>query len=109
MVNVTSTEGGRQEVRVRNTFAATIDVPEAGDYALLLDVGQKMARRHNLAIDGKTVIEMKNLWLPPTASAIVHLEAGRHQLTAELSNGDNPTLYYDKVKDETVFSSPISV
>ena len=108
VVNVTSTEGGRQEVRVRNTFAATIDVPEAGDYALLLDVGQKMARRHNLAIDGKTVIEMQNLWLPPTAPAIVHLEAGRHQLTAELSNGDNPILYYDKVKDETVFSSPIA-
>jgi alpha-D-xyloside xylohydrolase len=107
-VNVTSTEGGRQEVRVRNTFAATIDVPEAGDYALLLDVGQKMARRHHLAIDGTTVINMQNLWLPPTTSAIVHLEAGRHQLTAELANGDSPILYYEKVKDETVFSSPVA-
>lgn len=32
-----------------------------------------MARRHNLAIDGENVIEMQNLWLPPTASGIVHL------------------------------------
>ena len=108
VVNVTSTEGGRQEVRSRNTFGATIDIPVSGDYALLLDVGQKMARRHHLAIDGTTVINMQNLWLPPTTSAIVHLEAGRHQLTAELANGDSPILYYEKVKDETVFSSPVA-
>ena len=108
VVNVTSTEGGRQEVRQRNIFEATIDIAESGDYALLLDVGQKMARRHNLSIDGQTVIEMQNLWLPPTASAIVHLEAGSHTLTAELDKGDQPVLYYNKVKDETVFSSPVA-
>ena len=108
VVNVTSTEGGRQEVRKTNIFEATIDIPVAGDYALLLDVGQKMARRYNLEIDGKTVIEMQNLWLPPTTSTTVHLEAGRHQLSAELSNGDSPVLYYEKVKDETVFSSPVA-
>ena len=108
VVNVTSTEGGRQEVRQRNIFEGTIDINEAGDYSLLLDVGQKMARRHNLTIDGKTVIEMQNMWLPPTASAIVHLEAGKHTLRAELSRGDSPTLFYQKVKDETVFRSPIA-
>ena len=108
VVNVTSTEGGRQEVRQRNIFEGTIDINEAGDYSLLLDVGQKMARRHNLTIDGKTVIEMQNMWLPPTASAIVHLEAGKHKLRAELSRGDSPTLFYQKVKDETVFRSPIA-
>jgi alpha-D-xyloside xylohydrolase len=67
-----------------------------------------MARRHNLAIDGETVIEMQNIWLSPTASKIVRLEAGRHYLTAELAKGDAPTLYYNKVKDETVFSSPVA-
>ena len=80
VVNVTSTEGGKQEVRQRNIFEATIDLAEDGDYSLLLDVGQKMARRHNLSIDGQNVIEMQNMWLPPTASAIVHLKAGRHLL-----------------------------
>jgi len=108
VVSVTSTEGGKQEVRERNLYEAVIDIAEAGDYALLLDVGQKMARRHNLAIDGETVIEMQNIWLPPTASKIVRLEAGRHYLTAELAKGDAPTLYYNKVKDETVFSSPVA-
>ena len=45
-VNVTSTEGGKREVRERHIFEGEITVAEAGDYALLLDVGQKMARRH---------------------------------------------------------------
>ncbi|MBR2149891.1 MAG: glycosyl hydrolase family 31 [Prevotella sp.] len=107
-VNVTSTEGGKREVRERHIFKATIDIDKTGDYALLLDVGQKMARRHNLTIDGQTVIEMQNLWLPPTASQIVHLEAGRHVVTAELTKDDHPTLYYNMVRDETTFRSPIA-
>ena len=107
-VNVTSTEGGRKEVRERHIFEANIDVTEAGDYALLLDVGQKMARRHNLVIDGQTIIEMQNLWLPPTASTIMHLTAGRHTLSAELTRDDVPVLYYNKVQPQTVFRSPLS-
>ena len=108
VVNVTSTEGGRQEVRQRNIYEAALDIAEAGDYALLLDVGQKMARRHNLVIDGQPVIEMQNVWLPPTASKIVHLSAGRHTLTAELSRGDVPVLYYNKVVNSTTFRSPVA-
>ena len=108
VVNVTSTEGGKQEVRQRHFFAATIEVKTDGDYALLLDVGQKMARRHNLCIDGETVIEMQNLWLPPTASTIVHLKKGKHQLSAELNDGDQPTVYYNKVEDKTTFRSPVA-
>ena len=107
-VDVTSTEGGRRERRERHLFEATLDVDEAGDYSLLLDVGQKMARRHNLVIDGQQVIEMQNLWLPPTASAIVHLTKGSHTLLAELTRDDSPVVYYKKVTDETVFSSPVA-
>ena len=108
VVDVTSTEGGKREVRERHVFEATIDIPEAGDYSLLLDVGQKMARRHNLLIDGNPVIEMQNLWLPPTASTIVQLSKGKHQLSAELTKDDQPILYYNKVKNETVFRSPVA-
>jgi alpha-D-xyloside xylohydrolase len=107
-VDVTSTEGGKREVREHNYFESTLDIAESGDYSLLLDVGQKMARRHNLTVDGKTVINMQNLWLPPTASQIVHLEAGRHILKAELTRDDTPVVYYHKVKDETVFRSPVA-
>ena len=107
-VDVTSTEGNKREVRERHVFEATIDIAEAGDYSLLLDVGQKMARRHNLCIDGRPVMEMQNVWLPPTASKIMRLEKGRHTLTAELTKDDKPVLYYDMVKDRTVFRSPLS-
>ena len=108
VVNVTTTEGGRREVRQRNIYEATIDIAEDGNYSLLLDVGQQMARRHNLSIDGQNVIEMQNMWLPPTASAIVPLKAGRHVMRAELSRGDAPVIYYKKVEDETVFRSPVA-
>jgi len=108
VVDVTSTEGGKREVRQRHIFEAVLTVDEETDYALLLDVGQQMARRHNLVIDGQTIIDLQNLWLPPTASSIVHLKAGRHVVTAELTKDDVPVLYYNKVKDETVFSSPVA-
>ena len=108
VVNVTTTEGGRREVRQRNIYEAAIDIAQEGNYSLLLDVGQQMARRHNLSIDGQNVIEMQNMWLPPTASAIVHLKAGHHVMRAELSRGDVPVIYYSKVKDETVFRSPVA-
>jgi len=108
-VEVTSTEGGKREIREQNIFSAAIDIAEEGDYALLLDVGQKMARRHDLSIDGQKVIRMQNIWLPPTASQIVHLKAGRHELTAELTKDDKPTVWYGKVTDQTVLRSPVAV
>ena len=107
-VNVTTTEGGRRERREHHIFEATIDIAKTGDYALLLDVGQVMARRHNLVIDGETVIDAQNLWLPPTTSVIVNLKKGRHAVTAELTGDDKPTLYYKMVNDETVFRSPVA-
>lgn len=106
-VEVTSTEGGKTEERIKNLFKGEISVTEDGDYSLLLDVGQKMARRHNLTIDGQIVMDAQNVWLPPTASAIVHLTKGKHRLEAELEKDDRPLLYYGKVTDRTVVSSPM--
>lgn len=107
-VNVTSTEGGKKEVRQSNVFQGKIHIPSDGKYSILLDVGQKMARRHHLNIDGQNVIDVRNLWLPPTTSLIVDMKAGRHELTAELERGDQPVIYYKKVNDETVFRSPVA-
>jgi len=108
IVDVTSTEGGKKEMRENNFFEAEIDIEETGDYSLLLDVGQKMARRHSLCIDGQTVIDMHNTWLPPTTSCVVSLKKGKHKVTAELTRDDKPSLYYGKVKDETVLRSPVA-
>src|SRR5574344_19963 len=107
-VDVTSTNGNKREIRRSNLFVATLDVAEDGNYALLLDVSQKMARRLNLSVDGKKLIDMQNLWLPPTSSAIARLSKGRHTVAAELSDGDSPSLFYHLVQDETVFRSPVS-
>ena len=107
-VDATSTTGNKKEVRERHIFEATLNIAKAGNYALLLDVGQKMARRHNLCIDGVPVIEIQNVWLPPTASKIVFLDEGRHTLTAELTKDDQPTVYYNKVNNETVLRSPVA-
>ena len=107
-VSVTSTEGGKQEVRENNRFEGMLTIREEGDYALMLDVGQKMARRHHLCIDGETVVDVRNVWLPPTTSTIVHLKKGRHTLTAELTKDDQPEVYYRKVDQQTVFQSPVA-
>lgn len=107
-VNVTSTEGGKKEVRSSNVFKGKIQIPADGKYSLLLDVGQKMARRHHLNINGQNVIDVRNIWLPPTTSLIVDLKAGTHELSAELERGDRPVVYYKKVTDETVFHSPVA-
>ena len=63
VVDVTSTEGDKKEVRQSNIFISKLTLPKSGRYALLLDVGQKMARTHHLAIDGKTIVEVKNILL----------------------------------------------
>ena len=107
-VNATGTSGNRREMRWSRKFTGTIDIPEAGEYALLLDVGQKMARRHYLAIDGEAVTDVSNTWLPPTTSVIVSLESGSHTVSSEGVRGDSPVLYWRKVTDETVFSSPVA-
>lgn len=108
VVNVTSTEGGKKEIREKNVFSATLTIPSKGTYSLLLDVGQKMARKHHLRIDGNTVLNQNNLWLPPTSSVLVDLEAGSHLLEAELEKDDRPVVYYKKVDDQTVFRSPVA-
>lgn len=108
VVNVTSSEGNKQEIRERNLFTATIEIEEAGEYSFLLDVGQKMARRHQLSIDGQELVSMKNLWLPPTTSVLYRLEAGRHQVSAELEKDDRPVLYYKKTDCHTTLRSPVA-
>lgn len=105
-VDVTTTTGNARERRESNVFEGLIHTPKAGRYAVMLDVGQKMARKHNLTVNGKTAIDVFNIWLPPTASTIVDLKEGDNIVTAKLSNGDNPTVYYRLIDGTTTLSSP---
>lgn len=107
-VNATGTSGNRRERRMFKTFAGSIDLPDDGTYALLLDVGQKMARRYYLAIDGEPVVDVFNTWLPPTTSALVTLSAGTHSIAVEGVRGDSPVLFWRQVDDATTFHSPVA-
>ena len=107
-VNATGTAGNRRERRFFRTFTAEMEIPADGEYAILLDVGREMARKHNLSIDGQTVIDFSNTWLPPTASIKTRLSAGRHRLQVEGTFGDQPVVYWRAVTPETVLSSPVA-
>jgi alpha-D-xyloside xylohydrolase len=101
-------EGTKGKKRQVSVFAGTMTVKEEGEYSILLDVGQSMARRWEVSLDGKIVIDLKNFWLPPTTSTKVHLTAGEHKIFYTGEEADNPALYYRKVTDETIFRSPVA-
>lgn len=107
-VSVTSTEGSKKETRKNHVFVSELTIPEKGHYSILLDVGQTMARKFHLRIGDQTIFDMENIWLPPTTSTIVELEAGTYKLVSELEQNDQPKLYYKKVDNQTVLRSPVA-
>lgn len=108
MVNATGTAGNRREMRFNSVFEETLNIPEDGKYSLLLDNGQAMSRKQYLAIDGETVIDITNTWLPPTTSTIIELTAGEHRLEVQGVRGDKPKLYWRAVDNSTTFHSPVA-
>lgn len=107
-VNATSTSGNKREIRQINAFTSSIEIPEDGQYSLLLDVGQRMARKHYLSIDGQNIINVNNIWLPPTTSVIVEMQKGKHEIEVQGEKRDQPIVYWRKVTDETIFRSPVA-
>ena len=107
-VNVTGTSGNFMEIRRFNRFAGEIDLPEDGDYALLLDVGSSMARKQYLAVDGEVLVDFSNFWLPPTVAVKAHLKAGKHRVEVRAAEGDAPVLGWRRITGETTFHSPVS-
>lgn len=107
-VNTTGTSGNVRETRQTYSFTASVDVPRSGSYSLLLDVGQRMARKYYLVIDGQKIVDVNNLWLPPTTSAIVELTAGKHDIEVQGERNDKPVLYWRPVSEEAVFRSPVA-
>ncbi|MCR4824553.1 MAG: DUF4968 domain-containing protein [Bacteroidales bacterium] len=107
-VNATGTAGNRRERRFFRTFTGEFELPEDGEYALLLDVGREMARKQYLSVDGEAVIDITNTWLPPTAAVKVRLSAGRHRLEVQGTVGDAPVILWRAVTDGTTFASPVA-
>ena len=83
MAEVTTTSGTVKISQNQTLYMGKFNVPEDGVYSVFLDLGD-MGNRQYVAIDGKPCIDESNFWLPPTASALVHLGAGEHQSSGGL-------------------------
>jgi alpha-D-xyloside xylohydrolase len=105
-VDVTTTEGTKREVREDVVFQGRFSVTHPGRHAFFFDVGRKMARRWHIEIDGRTVVDFENLWLPPTTSWFTELEAGEHAVRVLGMKDDAPLLYFRPAGHRTEFRSP---
>jgi alpha-D-xyloside xylohydrolase len=108
VVEVTTTEGAKKETRKPGEFTGLFSVPQAGRYAFMLDIGQKMARRWYVEVDGKPVIDFINHWLPPTTSWHMDLASGEHTVKVSGENNDQPVIFFRPAQDETVLRSPVA-
>ena len=107
-MDVTTSEGARKVVRREGDFAGDLEVDHAGRYALMLDTGQKMARKYFVEIDGKAVVDFSNYWLPPTTSWFSDLSAGHHKIRVIGEQDDKPILFWRPSEDRTVLRSPVA-
>ena len=105
---VTTTEGTRNVRRTAAVFVGDMEVTSAGRYAMMLDVGQAMARRYHVEVDGNTVVDFANQWLPPTTSWFLDLKPGKHHVRVEGGTTDRPTISWRPSSPETVLRSPVS-
>jgi alpha-D-xyloside xylohydrolase len=58
--DVTTSSGTQTEQTREAVFSGEFDVKAGGPHALMLDVGQKMARRYHVEIDGKPEVDFAN-------------------------------------------------
>jgi len=93
------------DVRKSATFAGEFYVPLAGTQAMMLDSGWKMERRYKVEIDGKTMVDFANYWLPPTTSWFSDLAAGKHSIRIEGDIDDKPTVFFRPADDRTTWRS----
>ncbi len=108
LVDVTTSEGTKKETRQFARFVGTFFVEATCRHALFLDIGQTMARRHAVSIDGQSVMDIHNYWLPPTAGWLQELSAGEHVVTVEGEAGDAPSVFFRPSRDATVLRSPVA-
>jgi alpha-D-xyloside xylohydrolase len=108
LVDVTTTTGNAQVERKGVRFEGTFRTEAAGRHAFLLDVGRAMGSRHSVEIDGKSCVEMANLWLPPTVGFVVDLPAGEHRVRVNAEEQDKPSLHFGPVQARTTWRSPVA-
>jgi alpha-D-xyloside xylohydrolase len=105
MAEVTTTSGTVKIRQNQTLYVGKFVVHEDGVYSVFLDLGD-MGNRQYVTIDGKPCIDESNFWLPPTASALVHLGAGEHRVQVVCKASNTPTVSWSCVSDATTLRSP---
>jgi alpha-D-xyloside xylohydrolase len=105
VAEVTTTSGTQKVPQNQSLYTGKFKVPVDGVYSIFLDLGD-MDNRQYVVIDGKPYIDISNFWLPPTASVLVDLKAGEHQVQLVCKSSNTPKLSWKLTGDETMFRSP---
>ena len=102
---VTTSAGTQKVSQQQSVYEGNISVSSDGAYSLMLDLGN-MDNRHLVLIDGNTVIDQSNFWLPPAVSNTVKLKAGEHSVRVICKSSNIPKLSWKKIDNATTFRSP---
>jgi alpha-D-xyloside xylohydrolase len=102
---VTTTAGTQRRPQNLSNYSGKFYAPKDGKYSIFLDLGD-MGNRHFVSIDGEPCIDQSNMWLPPTAGALVDLKAGEHQVQLVCKSDNTPKLSWKPVDNLTTFRSP---
>lgn len=105
LVEVTTTAGTQKVAQNQDLYTGSFSVEEDGEYSIFLDLGG-MGNRHYVVIDGIPVLDQTNMWLPPTAGALVHLKAGKHEVQMVCKSDNQPKLSWKLKENSTTFRSP---
>jgi len=103
-VEVTTTSGTQKISQRQALYTGKFNVEKDGKYSIMLDLGD-MDSRHLVIIDGKTIIDQSNLWLPPAVSELVNLKAGEHSVQIVCNATNKPKLSFRKTDNSTTFRS----
>jgi len=107
MTEVTTTSGTQKISQNQSLYQGHFNIFTDGEYSLFLDMGD-MGNRHFVAIDGKPCIDQSNMWLPPTAGALVNLKVGEHQVQIICKSNNTPKLSWKQSDNFTTFRSPVA-
>lgn len=103
--DVTTSSGTQTQQTREAVYTGRFETANVGAYALMLDVGSKMAKRYHVEIDGKTAVDFSNYWLPPTTSWLTDLPAGTHSVRVLAEATDKPVLSLRPANDLTTLRS----
>lgn len=105
MAEVTTTSGTQRVAQNQSFYKGSFSVPEDGEYSIFMDLGD-MGNRHFVVIDGIPCMDQSNMWLPPTAGALVKLTKGEHQVQLICKSNNTPQLSWKINNNTTTFRSP---